>query len=86
MYRTLIVRTSFAILKQLRPVSRSLTQDMTQHLVHSLILSNDHCIVTIADSHSPVSFAIKAAANLAVRMKEFDLITPVLQVLFSGST
>src|SRR6218665_1365028 len=34
-----LVRTSFAILRQLRSVSRSLTQDATRHLVQSLILS-----------------------------------------------
>ena len=34
-----LVRISFAILRQLRSVSRSLTQDATRHLVQSLILS-----------------------------------------------
>src|SRR6218665_3792235 len=39
-----LVRTSFAILRQLRSVSRSLTQDATRHLVQSLILSRiDYC-------------------------------------------
>src|SRR6218665_3754862 len=42
-----LVRTSFAILRQLRSVSRSLTQDATRHLVQSLILSRiDYCNVT----------------------------------------
>jgi len=36
---TRLVRTSFEILRQLRSVSRSLTQDATCHLVQSLILS-----------------------------------------------
>ena len=36
---TVLVSTSFAILRQLRSVSRSLTQDATRHLVQSLILS-----------------------------------------------
>src|SRR6218665_2190477 len=44
-----LVRTSFAILRQLRSVSRSLTQDATRHLVQSLILSRiDYCNVAFA--------------------------------------
>src|SRR6218665_1397748 len=44
-----LVRTSFAILRQLRSVSRSLTQDVTRHLVQSLILSRiDYCNVAFA--------------------------------------
>src|SRR6218665_2361308 len=44
-----LVRTSFAILRRLRSVSRSLTQDATRHLVQSLILSRiDYCNVAFA--------------------------------------
>jgi len=50
-----LVRTSFVILRQLRSsgwlrsVSRSLTQDVTSHLVQSLILSwIDYCNVALA--------------------------------------
>src|SRR6218665_2951185 len=46
---TRLVRTSFAILRQLRSVSWSLTQDATRHLVQSLILSRiDYCNVAFA--------------------------------------
>src|SRR6218665_2099664 len=44
-----LVGTSLPILRQLRSVSRSLTQDATRHLVQSLILSRiDYCNVAFA--------------------------------------
>lgn len=44
-----LMRTSFSILRQLRSVSRSLTQDVTRQLVQSLILRRiDFCNVAFA--------------------------------------
>ena len=71
------VRTNLAILRQLRPVSRSLTQDGTRHLVQSLILSRiDYSSVAFAGlpqrSIIRLQAVINAAARLVLRVKTFD--------------
>src|SRR6218665_2958307 len=72
-----LVRTSFAILRQLTSVSRSLAQDATCHLVQSLILSRiDHCNVAFAGLPQRniirLQAVISAAARLILRVKKFD--------------
>src|SRR6218665_1796471 len=72
-----LVRTSFAILRQLTSVYRSLTQDATCHLVQSLILSRiDHCNVAFAGMPQRniirLQAVINAAARLILRVKKFD--------------
>src|SRR6218665_1693425 len=72
-----LVRTSFAILRQLRSVSRSLTQDATHHLVQRLILSRiDYCNVAFAGlpqrSIIRLQVVINAASRLILRVKKFD--------------
>src|SRR6218665_2244462 len=61
-----LVRTSFAILRQLRSVSRSLTQDVTRHLVQSLILSRiDYCNVAFAGLPQHSIIRLQAVINVA---------------------
>src|SRR6218665_133450 len=88
-----LLRTSFAILRQLRSVSRSLTQVATRHLVQSLILSRiDYCNVAFAGlpQRSIIRFrvVINAAARLLLRVKKFDhtstLMRDALQWLTTG--
>src|SRR6218665_127895 len=79
-----LVRTSFAILRQLRSVSQSLTQDVTCHLVQSLILSRiDYCNVAFAGlpqrSTIRLQAVINAAALLVLRVKKFDHISTAIQ-------
>ena len=79
-----LVRTSFGILRQLRSVSRSLTEDATRHLVQCLILSRiDYCNVAFAGlpqrSITWLQAVINAAARLVLRLKKFDHITTALQ-------
>src|SRR5688572_8244224 len=79
-----LVRTSFGILRQLRSVSRSLTQDATRHLVQSLILSRiDYCNVAFAGSPQRsiirLQAVINAAARLVLRLKKFDHISTAIQ-------
>ena len=78
------VRTSFAILRQLRSVSWSLTQDATRHLVQSLILSRiDYCNVAIAGlpqrSIIRLQAVINTAAHLVLRVKKFDQISTLMR-------
>src|SRR5688572_14804093 len=70
-----LVRTSFGILRQLRSVSRSLTQDATRHLVQSLIMSRSYyCNVAFAGlpqrSIIRLQAVINAAARLVLRLTE----------------
>src|SRR6218665_74661 len=79
-----LVRTSFAILRQLRAVSRFLTQDATRHLVQSLILSRiDYCNVAFASlpqcSIIWLQAVINAAARLILRVKKFDHISTLMR-------
>src|SRR6218665_2209180 len=79
-----LVRASFAILRQLRSVSRSLTQDVTRHLVQSLILSRiDYCNVAFVGlpQHSTIRLqaVINAAARLVLRIKKFYHISTAIQ-------
>ena len=79
-----LVRTSFGILRQLRSVSRSLTQDVTRHLVQSLILSRkDCCNIALVGlpqrSIIRLQAVINAAARLVLRLKKFDHITTAIQ-------
>src|SRR5688572_21209788 len=83
-YITGLVRTSFAILRQLRSVSRSLTQDVTRHPVQSLVLSRiDYCNVAFAGLPQRriirLQRVINAAARLVLRFKKFDHITNAIQ-------
>src|SRR6218665_3610296 len=69
---------------QLRSVSRSLTQDVTRHLVQSLILSRiDYCNVAFAGlpqrSTIRLQTVINAAARLVLRVKQFDHISTAIQ-------
>src|SRR6218665_61878 len=79
-----LVRTSFAIIGQLRSVSRSLTQDATRHLVQSLILSRiDYCNVAFTGlpqrSIIRLQAVINAAARLILRVKKFDHILTLMR-------
>src|SRR6218665_563594 len=79
-----LVRTSLAILRQLRSVSRSLTQDATRHLVQSLILSRiDYCNVAFTGWPQRIIIrlqaVIKAAARLVLRVKKFDHISTLMR-------
>jgi len=79
-----LVRTSFGILRQLRSVSRSLTQDVTRHLVQSLVLSRiDYCNVAFVGlpqrSIIRLQAVINSAARLVLRLKKFDHITTAIQ-------
>src|SRR6218665_3970437 len=79
-----LVRTSFAILRQLRSVSRSLTRDATRHLVQSLILSRiDYCNVAFASltqrSMIRLQAVINAAARVVLRVKKFDHISTLMR-------
>src|SRR6218665_3355370 len=70
--------------RQLRSVSRSLTQDATRHLVQSLILSRiDYCNVAFAGlpqrSIIRLQAVINAAARLILRVKKFDHISTLLR-------
>ena len=70
--------------RQLRPVSRSLTQDATHHLVQSLILSRiDYCNVAFAGlpqrSNIRLQAVINAAASLVLRVKMFDHISTLVR-------
>ena len=83
-YITGLVRTSFAILRQLRSVFRSLTQDATHHLVQNLILNRiDYCNVAFAGlpqcSIIRLQAIINAAARLILRVKKFDHISTLLR-------
>ena len=63
------VRISFAILRQLRSVSRSLIQDATHHLVQSLILSRiDYCNVAFAGLPQRSIIRLQAVINAAARL------------------
>jgi len=82
---TVLVSTSFAILRQLRSVSRSLTQDATRHLVQSLIQSRiDYCNVTFAGltQRSIIQLQVvinAAAACLVLRIEGFDHISTLIR-------
>ena len=66
---TSLVRTSFAILRQLTSVSRSLTQVATRHLVQSLILSRiDYCNVAFAGLPQRSIIRLQAVINAAARL------------------
>src|SRR6218665_1376910 len=61
---TKLARTSFAILRQLRSVSRFFTQDATRHLVQSLILSRiDYCNVTFTGLLQRCIIRLQAVIN-----------------------
>src|SRR6218665_1066530 len=84
-----LVRTSFANLRQLRSVSRSLTQDATRHLVQSFILSRiDYCNVPFAGlpqrSIIRLQAVINAAARLILRVKKFTTSQPLCEMSFGG--
>src|SRR6218665_2029542 len=60
-----LVRTSFATLRQLRSASRSLTQDVTRHLVQSLILSESISAMSLLPAcHSAVPFGSRRLSTL----------------------
>src|SRR6218665_677368 len=60
-----LVRASFAILRQLRSVSRSLMQNATRHLVESLILSQlITAISPLLACHSAASFGCRQSSTL----------------------
>jgi len=64
-----LVITSFVILRQLRSVSRSLTQDATCHLVQSLILSPiDYCNVALDGLPKRSIIRLQAVINAAARL------------------
>ena len=65
-------------------MSRSLTQDVTRHLVQSLILSRiDYCNVAFAGlpqrSIIRLQAVINAAARLVLRLKKFDHISNAIR-------
>ena len=65
-----LVRTNFATLRQLRYVSRSLTQDATRHQCkQSLILSRiDYCNVAFVDLPQRSIILLQAVINAAARL------------------
>src|SRR6218665_20429 len=76
--------TGLAILRQLRFVFRSLTQDATRHLVQSLILSRiDYCNVAFVGlpqrSIIRLQAVTNAAARLVLRVKKFDHISTLMR-------
>src|SRR6218665_1741130 len=65
---TVLVRTSFAIIRQLRSVSRSLTKHATSHLVQRLILNSiDYCNVVYALSPTRSIIRLRAFITLLHR-------------------
>src|SRR6218665_880359 len=63
-----LVKTSFVILRQLRSVSRALTQDVSRHLVESLILSRiDYCNVAFAGLPQRSTIRLQSVINTAAR-------------------
>src|SRR6218665_1292038 len=66
---TKLVRTSFAVLRQLRTVHRSFTQDATRHRVQSLILSRiDYCNVAFAGLPQRSIIRFQAVISAAARL------------------
>ena len=81
---TSLVRTSFGILRQIRPVVRSLPRDVAQQVVQSFVVSRiDYCNVAFAKlpqcDTNRLQTVLNAAARLLCRVNKFDHITPALR-------
>ena len=77
------VAGSFAVLRQLRTVRRSLSRDSLVRLVVSLVLTRlDYCnAVLVGDSARQTAVRHKAAARLVRRARRCDHIIPLLRRL-----
>jgi len=81
---TSLVRSSFAILRQIRPVVRSLPRPVAQQVVQSFVITRiDYCNVALAQlpagEMKRLQTAMNAAARLVCRVNKFDHITPALR-------
>jgi len=78
------VSTCFAMLRQLRPIRRSVSRPVVPPLVTSLVLSHlDYGNTTLADipQHRRLQSVMNAPARLIYLSSRFDHITPLLRQL-----
>lgn len=84
-----LVKTGLAILRQLRSDSRSLTQEVTRHLMQSLILNEvDHCTVAFAGLTQRIIILLQAVNNAGARLVVTDNSIPLQppnKITFNGS-
>jgi len=83
---TAIVRTCFAVLRQIRSVRRSLTRDALITLIRALVISKvDYCNSVLAGVSgiliSRLQSVLNAAACLIFAVRKSDRITPLLRDL-----
>jgi hypothetical protein len=83
---TAIVKTCFAVLRQIRSVRRSLTRDALITLIRALVISKvDYCNSVMAGASgilvSRLQSVLNAAARLIFAVRKSDRITPLLRDL-----